>query len=101
VVRLTSATSADSASIVIAPGGAAYWVASNLATLAPDRTYQVWAISGGRVVSIGVMGANPHSYAALRLSSNMTRLMVTAEPEGGTTTPTTPVLVQAVLPRLV
>ena len=45
------------------------------------------------VVSLGVLGAHP-SGAPVRVEPNMTLLMITAEPLGGTPVPTTPVLVQ-------
>jgi len=94
-VLLTSATRTATATVVITPSGRAYWVGSNLRDLPVGRTYQLWGLTDGRVVSLGLIGADPAVDAAFLLEGDVSRLMVTAEPEGGTTLPTTPVLVQA------
>ncbi len=93
-VVLTSSTGTSNARVVIAPDGQAFWISSNLKRLPPGRTYQLWGRVGSATVSLGVIGADPSAYAAFLLQSDVTRLMVTNEPEGGTVSPTTAVLLQ-------
>ncbi|HVC25181.1 MAG TPA: anti-sigma factor [Acidimicrobiales bacterium] len=98
-VLLTSRTGTDltRALLVMLPSGQAYLVAqSGLTALAGDRTYQLWALASGRVVSLGLLGRAPKD-VAVQVTSNMTEFMVTAEPLGGTSAPTTPVLAQGSL----
>jgi anti-sigma factor RsiW len=83
-----------SAEVVITPGGESYWVHSSLPPLKPGETYQLWAFVNGRIVSLGLVGRKPTGYSAFRLGRHSSRLMVTAEPAGGTAAPTTsPILV--------
>jgi anti-sigma factor RsiW len=96
-VILTSASRSDTATIALGAGGVAYWVASDLPVLATGRTYQLWALVGDTVVSLGVLGPNPRLYSAFRFDTAMSVLMVTAEPAGGTPAPTTPVLVRGLV----
>ncbi len=79
--------------IVMLPSGQAYWVTrSGLRPLPGGETYQLWALASGRVVSLGLLGSAPRE-VAVQVSPNMTEFMVTAEPAGGTTRPTSPVVV--------
>ncbi|MHB1986957.1 MAG: anti-sigma factor [Acidimicrobiales bacterium] len=91
---LTSATTSMSAEVVITPGGQAYWVKSSLPELALGKSYQLWALVNGETVSIGLIGRDPSNYAAFRIGSGASALMVTVEPAGGTSTPTSPVVVR-------
>lgn len=91
-VVLTSVASKRHGTVAVAPDGQAYWVGSNLGQLQPGSTYQLWALADGRVVSLGVLGVDPSAYSAFRIQQDMSELMVTIEPEGGTSKPTTPVL---------
>jgi anti-sigma-K factor RskA len=91
-VQLTAKGSTAHATVVLLPDGRAYWVDDNLAALPPGRTYQLWALSSGKVVSLGVLGRSPEN-VPFRVERTMTQLMVTAEPTGGAPAPTTPVLV--------
>ena len=79
---------------VVVPVGSedAYWVGSTLSTLASSRTYQLWGLVRGKPVSLGVMGPDPRAVSTFRLEPDVTKLMVTAEPRGGTSLPTTAVL---------
>lgn len=95
-VQLDAATgrSGPRALLVMLPGGQSYWVTqAGLGKLASDKTYQLWALVGGRVVSIGLLGSSPRD-VAVRTTSNMTRFMVTVEPLGGSTRPTSSIVVQ-------
>jgi hypothetical protein len=91
---LSSATSHQSAEVVITNSGQAYWVHSTLPELKAGQTYQLWALVNGKAVSIGLIGRDPTFYAAFTVEIGSSALMVTAEPQGGTPQPTTKVLVQ-------
>jgi anti-sigma-K factor RskA len=91
-VQLTAKGSTMRATVVVLPDGRAYWVDDDLSALPPGRTYQLWALASGKVVSLGVMGRSPQN-VPFRVERNMTELMVTAEPTGGVPAPTTAVLV--------
>jgi len=95
-VELTTKGSSLHAEIVLLPDGSAYWVADDLVALPPGHTYQLWALSSGKVISLGVLGRAPHNVAFI-VEIPMTELMVTAEPTGGVPVPTTPVLVSGSL----
>lgn len=95
-VELTAAVgrSGPRALLVMLPGGQAYWVTDRaMRKLPADETYQLWALADGRVVSIGLLGASPKD-VPVQTTPNMTKFMVTAEPLGGTTTPTSSIVVQ-------
>lgn len=91
---LLSTNGAVSGTIAIAPDDEAYWVKSNLPRLPADQTYQLWTLSKGQPVSLGLLGPNPNEHSAFRLQPSMHSLMLTSEPEGGTVAPTTAVLLQ-------
>ena len=98
-VELTSATHhpAWRATVIFLPDGEGYLVNPSMPSLSRSQTFQLWALSRGKVVSIGLLGSHP-SGAPLRIEPTMTVLMITAEPLGGTPVPTTPVLVRGNLP---
>lgn len=102
-VALTTALGAPGSSaradVVVLPNGDAYFVNRALSSLDARHTFQLWALANGKVVSLGVLGSAPTTVALL-LEPTMTRLMITAEPLGGTPVPTTPVVAQANLPPL-
>jgi len=85
------------ATVVILPNGEGYVINPSMPALAGSQTFQLWALSDGRIVSLGVLGSHPAG-AAIRVEPTMTVLMINAEPLGGTPTPTTPVLVRGNLP---
>ena len=96
-ITLTSANSADTARIAVAPNGQAYWLSSSLKPVSAGKTYQLWALSKGRIVSIALLGPDPRLYSAFRIQATMSQMMVTVEPTGGTVSPTTRVLVGGVV----
>ena len=98
VVALTATTTNQvAAQVVVLPDGSSYFLGHSLAHLGAGRTYQLWALADGKVVSLGVLGPRPDAVAT-RLERGMTRLMVTVEPTGGTPAPTTPVLMAGKVP---
>ncbi len=95
-ILLTSSTRGSGATVIVGSDGNAYWVDSTLAQLPSSKTYQLWALVGStKIVSLGVLGANPKHPSAFRIEPQMHRLMVTVEPEGGNPGPTTPVILSA------
>ncbi|MBV8162450.1 MAG: anti-sigma factor [Acidimicrobiia bacterium] len=90
---LRSPDGALSAQVVIGPDGAAYLINSGLRPLDPSRTYQLWGLDRGQIVSLGLLGSSPR-VTAFRVDAGVTRLMVTAEDEGGSPQPHPPVLIQ-------
>ena len=82
---------------VLLPNGEGYLINPSMPVLGSSQTFQLWAISRGKVVSLGVLGSHPTG-VPIRVEPTMTVLMINAEPLGGTPTPTTPVLVRGSLP---
>lgn len=97
-IRLTSAAHSPAVTILATPLGGAYWLSSSLPRLGASQTYQLWGLVDGKPVSIALVGPNPDSLGYFRLERNVSKLMVTAEPEGGTPVPTAPVLAQGSVP---
>ena len=95
-IELSAKASSGRAQVVVLPDGTAYWVNDDLGGLPTGKTYQLWALASGKVVSIGILGRAPRD-VPFRVEPTMTELMVTAEPAGGVPAPTTPVLVQGAL----
>ncbi|NNC92264.1 MAG: anti-sigma factor [Acidimicrobiia bacterium] len=58
-VRLGSEVSGSNAIIVLMPDGTGYLAEHTLQPLPADRTYQLWAIVDGKVISAGVLGPEP------------------------------------------
>jgi anti-sigma-K factor RskA len=97
-ITLTDANKKFKATIAVSSQGDAYWVSSNLGPLPKSETYQLWTVvRGAAIVSLGVLGPNPKTATGFRLQSDMSRLMVTVEPEGGTPAPTSQTLVSGTI----
>jgi anti-sigma-K factor RskA len=96
-VQLTSTTGSWHTEVVVLRDGQGFVINPTMPSLRPSETFQLWALSSGKVVSLGVLGSHPGG-AAIRVEPTMTTLMITAEPLGGTPAPTTPVLVRGNLP---
>jgi hypothetical protein len=58
-VSLAAEGAAASAIIVLMPDGTGYLAEHTLAPLSADRTYQLWALVDGKVISAGILGPNP------------------------------------------
>jgi hypothetical protein len=96
-VALSSTDGALEARIVYLRGGDGFLLQSNLRTLPPDRTYQLWALMGGsspeRPISAGVLGPDP-GIAAFRVHGPVVGLAITAEESPGAVSPGSPPLIQ-------
>ena len=97
-IEMRSEDGVQFAQAVVRDNGDGFIVRDNLPGLADDRTYQVWAISGEKPVSVGVLGNDP-GVAAFKVSSpGVTMLALTAEPAGGAAAPTSAPVVAGMLP---
>jgi len=70
------------ATAVITPSGTGYLLADDLPKLDADRTYQLWGIMPGHVISLGLLGRSP-GVAAFSGQGHLTGLAVTDEVAGG------------------
>jgi hypothetical protein len=90
-VSLTSADRRLRIEAAIEPDGAGFLVPSPGASLPPlpsSETYQLWAVTGSRAVSVGLLGSRP-AVATFELSGpRMDTLAITAEKAGGAAQPT-------------
>jgi len=86
VVGLKGGSGATLARIVLLPDGTGYLRGDKLAALGSDRTYQLWAVTGGAkgqvVVSAGVLGPDT-SAISFRASGPVEAFAVTVEHAGG------------------
>ena len=69
-------------SAILGPDGAGFLTAESLPALSDDRTYQLWAIVDDRIISAGVLGADP-DVSPFRVEGNLVGLAVTEEIVGG------------------
>jgi anti-sigma-K factor RskA len=97
VVELRSTSGTGLAQAVISTDGTAYLIPQALNSLGAGRTYQLWAESRGKPVSLGVLGSRP-GISAFRVETGMTALMLTAEPAGGVPVPDSAVLAAGGVP---
>jgi anti-sigma-K factor RskA len=97
-IILTAANRGLHATVAVGTGDNAYWVSSNLVSLPGTKTYQLWTVVRGAIVSLGVIGSNPNDVTAFRIAQGMVRLMVTIEPEGGSPQPTGSPIVSSLRP---
>lgn len=91
--QLKATNGALLADVAVTSSGGAYLIPRELKKLSPQQTYQLWALSDGRVVSLGVLGSKP-TVSWFRLSHPMTLLMLNVEPQGGVTVPDSPAIGQ-------
>jgi hypothetical protein len=84
-VVLDSANSTNRlAEIAVLPTGAAFLVNDALPALPRDRTYQLWGLVGTRLVSLGLLGANPTAVSFETGGGGLvSEYAITAEHAGG------------------
>jgi hypothetical protein len=70
------------ADVVVTTDGEGFIDGSALPTLAENRTYQLWAIVGERVISVGIMGNRPET-TAFRVEGQLAGLAISEEILGG------------------
>jgi anti-sigma factor RsiW len=93
VIDLESATNRRLAEFVVVPDGRGFLVSSHLPRLTSGHTYQLWGIVGTQPISLGLLGASPHQ-ATFTMAGSVQpmQLSITAEPAGGSVTPTGSIL---------
>jgi hypothetical protein len=88
LLKSTGTDSHVAAEVVSLPTGAAYLFNRDMPALPSNQTYQLWVITDGRAVSIGLLGPRPGIVAfALDPASPNAGLTVTVEPAEGVTAP--------------
>jgi anti-sigma-K factor RskA len=96
-VTMSSTDGALEARVVYLPDGDGFLVQDNLGALAPERTYQLWALMGdapaARPISAGVLGSDP-GVAAFRVQGPVTAFAITDERAPGVDAPGNPPLLQ-------
>jgi anti-sigma-K factor RskA len=70
------------AEVVLAADGTGYLLIPEAPALTGDRTYQLWAIVGGQVISAGVLGPAPQ-VAAFQVTGDVAGFALTVETAGG------------------
>ncbi len=81
------------AKFVITPGGHGLLVSAQLPPLPPGWTYQLWGIVESKPISLGLLGTSPQGARfTIAGEPSATKLALTAEPAGGSPTPTGPIL---------
>lgn len=81
-VDLRSPEGPAAAQAILLPDGRGYLLADGLPGLAPDRTYQLWALIDGQRISAGTLGTQPKT-AAFHASGKVAGFAVTEEQAGG------------------
>jgi anti-sigma-K factor RskA len=80
--------------------GAALLDVTGLPALPSDRTYQLWALAGATPRSLGTLPdatAGKPQVIAAQTRTGENAVAITAEPAGGSQSPTLPILWQAAL----
>jgi anti-sigma-K factor RskA len=77
----------------VVSNGEAVFLASDLPSVASDRTYQLWVMSPGTARSVGLLGRGHSAQVLVPAVRPGDTLGITLEPAGGSPQPTTPPLV--------
>lgn len=80
---LTSADGRLSAAAVVLPDGTGYLMADGLPGLDDARTYQLWGQTGGGLISLGLLGAEPGKVVPFQAGGDVAALAITEEVTGG------------------
>lgn len=81
-VELASPDGTVTAQAVVEPNGVGYLAAKALPALPEDRTYQLWGLVGGKVISLGIMGNRPQ-ILPFTVNGPLEALVITDEAAGG------------------
>jgi len=92
-VSLRADSTAAATTIVLTEDGTGYIADSTLPALPEGRTYQLWAVVDGRVISAGVLGADPDVVPFRVDPVGLEALAITEEVVGGVAVSENPILV--------
>jgi anti-sigma factor RsiW len=81
-VQLAAPDGSLTAQAVVEPGGVGFLAAGSLPALAEDRTYQLWGVVEGEVISLGVLGNRP-GIETFTVDGDLSALVLTDEERGG------------------
>ena len=82
VVTLVSEDGSATAEAVVDQDGHGYLLGSELPELSSDRTYQLWGVVNGSVISLGILGRSPE-VESFSVEGDLTALVITDEVAGG------------------
>ncbi|MGH9208434.1 MAG: anti-sigma factor domain-containing protein [Acidimicrobiales bacterium] len=95
---LRSATGQEAADAVVLPNGRGFLVGSRLRPLPSSETYQLWAVTGKRQISLGLLGNQPGEAAfSVASGTEVSLLAITAEQAGGVVSSNRPAVVWGTL----
>lgn len=98
VIQLASFDGKIDTRAVLTDEGEGYLWASGLPRLGDGETYQLWGDMGDRLVSLGLMGADPE-VVPFEASDALVAVAITQEAEPGVVTTEQPILAHGLLPR--
>ncbi len=79
------------AELVVLPSGTGFLINHDMPGLPSSETYQLWGQSGGRMISIGLLGSRPTDVAmTIGQPASFAAYAVTVEHAGGSVRPTLP-----------
>ena len=81
-VELRAADTRAAARVALLPDGRGHLITDGLASLATDRTYQLWALVDGERISAGTLGPQPN-VAAFNVSGPVAGFAITEEQASG------------------
>ncbi len=70
-------------SAVLLTNGTGYLMADDLPELSGDRTYQLWGLTDGGLISLGLLGSEPGAIVPFQAGDGIKALAITAEAAGG------------------
>jgi anti-sigma-K factor RskA len=91
LATLVATDGAPLAKVVVGADGQGYLVGAGLPALPGGRTYQLWGVASGRVLSLGVFGAHPGT-VAFAARDRWDTFVLTAEMSPGVVTSAGPAL---------
>ena len=100
VVSLAGAPASGAKVVWSASAGAAVFVANRVDAVPGTRTYELWQLHGGRATRVGLFRPDSHGRVRSTFTVDLAGadgVGVTVEPDGGSDTPTLPVVLSGAL----
>ncbi len=98
LVNLTGENRRESARFVLLPDGRGYLVRSDLPSLPPLMTYQLWGVIDGQPISLGLLGRSPNqvTFTLAGAPPRASVIGINVEPAGGAEAPSAPMVVKGI-----